>query len=118
MPRSVGTLMERVRPIISYGPSYGAPESRYSESPFREDPYMDDLRRDDFLRRRERDVEEYIIDGRLDGRAEGRRPIDFVDRRDPFYEPRPSPIVWNNRHPFAPTPLPRRYSRDDSSLGW
>jgi hypothetical protein len=123
VPRPVErTIIERVRPVISYGPSYGALEPRYSEPRYREDPYIDDLRRDDLLRRRERDVEDYIIDGRLDGRPEGRRPMDFADRRDSFYDRRTSdhPIVWNNRHPFAPTPLPRRYPRgeDSSSGGW
>ncbi|KAE9373473.1 hypothetical protein N431DRAFT_456252 [Stipitochalara longipes BDJ] len=125
IPRPVErTIIERVRPVITYGPSFGAlepryPEPRYPEPRYREDPYIDDLRRDDLLRRRERDVEEYIIDGRLDGRPEGRRPAEFIDRRDSFYDRRTSdPLIWNNRHPFAPTPLPRRYPRDDSSSGW
>jgi len=105
-----------VRPVISYGPSYGALEPRYSEPRYCDDPEVDDIRRDDMLRRRERDVEDYINDGRLDGRPEGRRASDFIDRRESFYDLRT--IGWTNRHPFPPTPLPRRYPQEDSDSGW
>lgn len=126
MPRPVERVIERVRPVpvISYGPT--TMEHRYSvPNNYADDRYLDDLRRDDMLRRRddmfrrrERDVEEYIVEGRLDGQPDGRRPSDF-DIRDSFYERRPEPVVWNNRYPFAPTQLRRRYPHDvDSNRGW
>jgi hypothetical protein len=157
--RPVERIIERViepRPVPVI--SYGRMEPRYAEPRF-DDRYVDDHLRleEDFLRRR--DAEEYI-EGRLDGRAEGRRrynfdrrpsdifyegrrPSDF-DRRpfDPLYEDRrpsdfdrrPSetlyerrisePIIFadrhplQDRHPFAPAPLPRRYPPNSSISGW
>jgi len=84
--RIIERVIEQPRPVPVI--SYGRPEPRYAEPRF-DDRYVDDLRReDDFLRRR--DAEEYI-EGRLDGRAEGRRPYDF-DRR-------PSDILYEGRRP-------------------
>jgi hypothetical protein len=141
MPRPVEpAVIERVRPVpvISYGPTM---DHRYSvPNNYADDQYFDDPRREDILRRREedifrrrehlfrprddmfrpreRDVEEYIIESRLDGQPDGRRTSEF-DRRDSFYERRPSsPVIWNNHYPFAPTQLRRRYPRDDNSRGW
>ncbi|KAN0089843.1 hypothetical protein V8E51_018422 [Hyaloscypha variabilis] len=109
MPRPIP--IERAVRERAYGPSYGASEPR-----FREDQYIDDLRRDEMLRRRERQVEDYIIDGRLDGRPEGRWPSDFVGRRESFDL---RTIGWTKQHPFAPLPPLRRYPREDSSCsGW
>jgi hypothetical protein len=107
--RPVERVIERViepRPVISYGRM----EPRYSEPRYIDDRIVDDLRREeDFLRRRERDAEEYI---------EGRRASEF-DRRptDTFYDRGISDPIWTNRHPFAPTPLPRRYPPSSNS-GW
>jgi len=102
--RPVERVIERViepRTVISYGRM----EPRYAEPRF-DDRYVDDLRREEeFLRRR--DAEEYI-EGRLDGRADGRRPYD-IDRRpsDIFYEGRrtsehdrrPSDPLYEGRRP-------------------
>lgn len=89
--RPVERVIERViepRPVPVPVISYGHMEPRYTEPRF-DDRYVDDLRREeDYLRRR--DAEEYI-EGRLDGRAEGRRPYDF--------ERRPSDIVYEGRRP-------------------
>lgn len=108
--RPVERVIERViepRPVPVI--SYGRPEPRYAEPRF-DDRYVDDLRlEEDFLRRR--DAEEYI-EGRLDGRAEGRRPFDF-DRRpsDILYEGR-RPSEYDRR-PFEPLYEGRRPSDFD-----
>jgi hypothetical protein len=132
MPRPVEpAVIERVRPVpvISYGPTmdhrYSVPNN-YADDRYFDDPPREDIlrrrehmfrRRDDMFRPRERDIEEYIIEGRLDGQPDGRRMSEF-DRRDSFYERSPSsPVIWNNHYPFAPQ-LRRRYTRDDSSRGW
>jgi hypothetical protein len=115
--RPVERVIERViepRPVISYGRMEPRYEPRYIE-----DRIVDDLRREeDIFRRRERDAEEYI-EGRLDGLVDGRRTSEF-DRRhtDAFYDRRGSnPVIWTNRHPFAPIQLPRRYASSSTS-GW
>lgn len=115
MPRPVErAVIERVRPVISYGHV----EPRYAEARYHDDRYIDDLRQDNLLRRREREAEEYIIEGRLDGRDDGRRLPEF-DRRGSLYDRRPEPVIWNNRHPFAPAQLPRRYPPSSSlDSGW
>jgi hypothetical protein len=84
-------------------------EPRYAEPRF-DDRYVDDLRREEeFLRRR--DAEEYI-EGRLDGRADGRRPYD-IDRRpsDIFYEGRRT--SEHDRRPSGPLYEGRRPSDFD-----
>lgn len=121
LTRPVERVIERViepRPVISYGrmESPRFPEHRYSESRYIDDRYIDDLRREDELRRRERETEEYI-----EGRLDGRRPSEYLERRhtDAFYERRPSePIIWSSRSPFSPTPLPRRYPPSSINSGW
>lgn len=102
------------------GGSYKSRETHYSETRYDPDNRsLDDRRQDEsFLRRREEADEEYI-ESRLDGRVGGRRPSrpsDFVDRTDSFYDRRPSkPTIWDNRHPFAPPPVSRRYPPSSES---
>jgi len=98
------------RPIISYGQISEPRPLDPLDTRLRDNIYVDEL---DFLRRRGRDVEA-IIDGRLDGQGKERQPFYIDDEGDFNYERRPDPIVWNNRQPFAPTTLPRRYPRDTS----
>ncbi|PMD21856.1 hypothetical protein NA56DRAFT_624836 [Hyaloscypha hepaticicola] len=102
--RIIERVIEQPRPVPVI--SYGRPEPRYAE-PRIDDRYIDDLRREeDFLRHR--DAEEYI-EGRLEGRAEGRRPFNF-DRRpsDVLYEGR-RPSEYDRR-PFEPLYEGRRPS--------